>query len=311
MTASFDHLHPKVREVAGKSVEERIAWLQVDRWVKLDRSEAALAQLEALLAYPTRGRMPCLLIHGTTGMGKSEILERFHKRHPWSIDTKTGRETLPVLLAEMPPEATEIDFYEAILDQLNYRKRSSGTARERRGQVIAVMADAGVRVLMLDEIDKMLGSTPRQQRLFLNSIRYLTNQLRISIVCAGATGAQLAIRTDPNLADRFASFELHHWQKGRALEQLLVSFSMSLPLCEPSDLTTSEMQDEVIKMTDGVTGRIFRLFEALAIAAIVSGRERIDLGSLRDEKLLLPLVSMEVRKSQDHAVAGYLFGDAG
>ena len=47
MTASFDHLHPKVREVAGKSVEERIAWLQVDRWVKLDRSEAALAQLEA------------------------------------------------------------------------------------------------------------------------------------------------------------------------------------------------------------------------------------------------------------------------
>ena len=159
MTASFDHLHPKVREVAGKSVEERIAWLQVDRWVKLDRSEAALAQLEALLAYPTRGRMPCLLIHGTTGMGKSEILERFHKRHPWSIDTKTGRETLPVLLAEMPPEATEIDFYEAILDQLNYRKRSSGTARERRGQVIAVMADAGVRVLMLDEIDKITRRT--------------------------------------------------------------------------------------------------------------------------------------------------------
>ena len=64
-------------------------------------------------------------------------------------------------------------------------------------------------------------------------------------------------------------------------------------------------------MTAGVTGRIFRLFEALAIAAIVSRREQIDLGSLRDENLLLPLVSMEVQKSEDHAVAGYLFGEAG
>ena len=63
-------------------------------------------------------------------------------------------------------------------------------------------------------------------------------------------------------------------------------------------------------MTNGVTGRIFRLFEALAIAAIVSGREKIDLDSMRDEDLLLPLVSMERRKSPGDVSVAHLFGDA-
>lgn len=310
MSGALEHLHPKARDIAERSNEERIAWIEVDRWIKLRRSEAALEQLEALLAYPPRGRMPCLLIHGTTGMGKSEILERFQKRHPWSIDIDTGRETLPVLLAEMPPEASEVDFYDAIIRQLNVHEKCWGTARDLRNKVIWLLADAGVKVLMLDEIDKMLCSTPRQQKLFLNSIRYLTNQLHIPIVCAGAKDAKLAIRTDPNLADRFASFELRPWEKGIALQELLKSFAMTFPLRKPSELLSTEFQEEVIRMTRGVTGRIFRLFEALAIQAIKSGREKIDLASLGDEDLLLPLVSMEPKKSSDHAVAGYLFGDA-
>ena len=310
MSGALEHLHPKARGIAEQSNEERIAWLQIARWGKLRRSEAALNQLEASLAYPHRGRMPCLLIHGTTGMGKSEILERFQKRHPWSIDIQTGRETLPVLLAEMPPEASEVDFYDAIIRKLNIHEKCWGTARDLRNKVIWLLADAGVKVLMLDEIDKMLSSTPRQQRIFLNSIRYLTNQLQIPIVCAGAKDARLAIGTDPNLADRFASFELRHWERGVALQELLKSFAMTFPLREPSDLLSAEIQDEVIKMTNGVTGRIFRLFEALAIAAIVSGREKIDLDSMRDEDLLLPLVSMERRKSPGDVSVAHLFGDA-
>lgn len=255
--------------------------------------------------------MPCLLLHGTTGMGKSEILERFRDRHPWSIDINTGRETLPVLLAEMPPEATEIDLYDVILRQLNVHDRiRKQTARGMRNTLIPLLRDAGVKVLMLDEIDKMLCSTPRQQGLFLNGIRYLTNQLRIPIVCAGASDAKLAIRHDPNLADRFGSFELKHWQKGRAFQELLASFSMTLPLRKSSNLPTTEIQAEVIRLTNGVTGRIFRLFEALAIAAIKSGRELIDLESLQDDNLLLPLVSMESRTAGDEALGGYLFGES-
>ena len=74
---------------------------------------------------------------------------------------------------------------------------------------------------------------------------------------------------------------------------------------------TRAFLDRIDRYEDHYNALISMNPEALAIAAIVSRREQIDLGSLRDENLLLPLVSMEVQKSEDHAVAGYLFGEAG
>ena len=154
-------------------------------------------------------------------------------------------------------------------------------------------------MLMLDEIDKMLQGTARQQRIFLNSLRYITNQLKIPIVCAGASDAELAIRTDRDLADRFSSFKLGAWREGPKLKRLLASFAATLPLRLPSNLTASAMQEVVIKTTQGRTGRIFTLFEALATTAIESGQEQIDLSTFENEKFILPLVSMQKKEKQD------------
>jgi hypothetical protein len=51
-----------------------------------------------------------------------------------------------------------------------------------------------------------------------------------------------------------------------------------------------------------VTGRIFRLMEAVAIAAIRSDPEMIDADSFDDEELLLPLVSMQVIANTQRAL---------
>lgn len=61
-------------------------------------------------------------------------------------------------------------------------------------------------------------------------------------------------------------------------------------------IETASVRRRVIDMTDGNTGRIFRLVEAVAIAAIVSGRECIDEGSFDAPDVILPLVSMQTRQ---------------
>ena len=40
-------------------------------------------------------------------------------------------------------------------------------------------------MLIIDEIHSMLAGTFREQRIFLNSIRFLANDLRIPLVCVG------------------------------------------------------------------------------------------------------------------------------
>jgi hypothetical protein len=164
------------------------------------------------------------------------------------------------------------------------------------------LAEFGARVLVLDEIDKMLAGSPRQQRIFLNTVRFLTNDLKIPIVCAGTEDARIAVLTDPNLADRFAAFELVPWRNDQAFRQLMASFAGLLPLRRPSLLDGKDVRQRVLGLTSGVTGRIFRLMEALAIAAIRSGREMIDAASFDDEKLLLPLVSMQVAANTNRAM---------
>ena len=302
MTVLYEHLFPAYREQAENSDAARIDWLRRDRWVALPQAEMALSRLEDLVSYPPRGRMPCLLLFGSTGMGKSEILRRFAEMHASTYDKRAGLTTMPIVVVQMPPQPTEEEFYTELLLAMNYSEFDHISLRSLRGLARRTLGEFGAKVLVLDEIDKMLAGSPRQQRIFLNTIRFLTNDLRIPIVCAGTEDARIAMLTDPNLADRFGAFELQSWRNDLALRQLMASFAGLLPLRRPSELDTNDVRQRVIALTAGVTGRIFRLMEAVAIAAIRSGREMIDAESFDDDELLLPLVSMQVIAGSNRAM---------
>ena len=80
--SAFAHLDPAYRRFAELTDEERIAWIRADRWIGFDQAGKALTRLDNLLTYPPRDRMPCLLIYGDTGMGKTKIVRKFERAHP-------------------------------------------------------------------------------------------------------------------------------------------------------------------------------------------------------------------------------------
>jgi hypothetical protein len=146
-------------------------------------------------------------------------------------------------------------------------------------------------MIMLDEVNGMLAGTFRQQRIFLNALRFLANDLKAPLVCAGTDLARQALLTDAQLAERFEAFHLEPWKNDRAFARLLKSLAAILPLRGVSDLESAEVRARIHTLTAGVTARIFRLIETAAEQAILSGRERLDLQSFGDD-LILPLVSM-------------------
>jgi hypothetical protein len=75
MTAhELGHLQPPCREAALLTDAERIHWLRQERWIQYPRAERILGRLMDLVDYPPRDRMPCLVIYGATGMGKTRII---------------------------------------------------------------------------------------------------------------------------------------------------------------------------------------------------------------------------------------------
>lgn len=291
----LSHLDEYSRAVALLSAEERIAWIRHERWIEYSRGARALDRLSDLLAHPPRDRMPCLLLHGTTGMGKTRILQKFLRSHAAVFDETTGSTHLSVAAIQMPPHPNESHLYEEILGSLGGALPFSPSVGTLRHRVRTLCRQMNVRMLIIDEIHYLLAGTYREQRIILNCIRFLANDLRIPLVCAGTQEAKTALLTDEQLADRFEAFELAPWKDNTDFHQLLVSYAALLPLRRPSRLRDGKVRKRLLAMTDGVTVRICRLLEDAAVMAITQNSEQIDLDSLHDDLAVQSLASVSDR----------------
>lgn len=290
-TEEFGHLNPAYRRFANFPNEKRIAWIRADRWIGFDQAGLALSRLENLLTYPPRDRMPCLLIFGETGMGKTKIIRKFERDHPTKFCQVTGIDHHPVVVAQVPSEPIERDLYRELLASMGAPAMAGGTLAREKDVCRSLLRTVGAKMIILDEVNGMLAGTFRQQRIFLNAIRFLANDLRIPLVCAGTDLARQALLTDVQLAERFEAFHLKPWKNDAAFAGLLKSFGHILPLREPSDMSSVEVRTRIHMLTSGVTARIFRLIETAAEVAVQSGKEKLDIESFGGD-LVLPLVSM-------------------
>ena len=69
-------------------------------------------------------------------------------------------------------------------------------------------------MLMIDAINSVLGGSARQQRQFLQLLRFLSNELQVAIVCAGVPEARFALLSDPQLRSRIFDVALDPWIAG-------------------------------------------------------------------------------------------------
>jgi hypothetical protein len=296
MTAEFPHLQPSQQEIARSSNEDRIAWIRQERWIQYPRAKRILERLGDLIDYPPRDRMPCLVIYGGTGMGKTRVIQKFLRDNRAHFDKKLGRTRIPVVSIQMPPAPVERDLYEEILVAMGGVFAYGTSVTTLRHRIRALARQLEVRMLIIDEIHSLLAGTFREQRIILNAIRFLANDLQIPLVCLGTEEANRALMTDQQLADRFAAAELPAWEHDEPFEQLLLSFESILPLRQQSEFRDPKIHQRILSLTEGVLGRICGLLEAAAIEAIRSGEERIGLSLLKEDLVTESLVSIADRR---------------
>jgi hypothetical protein len=253
---------------------ERIAYIRAERWITYPRAAAILDQMQRLLDHPRNSRMPSLLIVGESGIGKTQLDLKFCRDHLARFDGESRRTVSPVVSIQMPAAPTDRLFYMTLLRAIGAVFSPRISTAEAMIMALRLYADLGVRMVTLDEAHNMLSGTFRDQRRILTQLRYLSNELRVSVVCFGIDTARDAISGDPQLARRFSLVELPAWEAGADLKALVSTLLRHLPLRNPSVLDTAALQT-VIRSTRGNTARVFQLFGDLAIAAIGSGDERI------------------------------------
>lgn len=272
---NYPHLLPNIREVAGQTTAERIASLETQHWIGYPRAQAVVAKLGHLLNQPAVIRPTNVLIVGPSNNGKSMIAERFRRMHPAQESSDASRQHIPVVIMQMPITPSINHFYSALLAALA-APVIAPSRLDREQLILRIMRLVGVRVLIIDELHNLLAGSVRQQREFLNLLRFLGNELRIPLACLGTREAYLAIRSDDQLENRFEPILLPRWNDDTDFARLLVSFEASLPLRKPSGLSQPTMRALILNRSEGTIGEMAALLTSAARFALREGREAID-----------------------------------
>lgn len=274
------HLGPAVREMLLLSDEARISSMQRDRWIDYARASAVLERLTRLLATPERDRMPCLLLHGESNIGKTRIVRKFVRDHPATFDEQRGVEKRQIINMQMPPLPDQQRFYSALLFEIGAPHNPKAGVSVLEGLTRTLLHAMKPRMLVVDEVHHLLAGNYREQRAAMNLLKYLANDLQMSVVLVGTADAVVALQTDPQMSSRFTPMELPRWGESEEFRRFLHAFERLLPLKHPSSLAQRDLVQLVLAATGGLTGAIAQLLTHAAEMAIRDRSERIGLAHL-------------------------------
>mgnify|MGYP000221068824 CR=1 FL=1 len=271
---NYSHLHPDVVEQIEKSDEERIKWIKQPRWIGYPRAHEVIATLEDLLIHPREPRMPNVLLIGNTNNGKTQLIRHFAQRHPPDDNVYGEHIIAPVLYVQAPPTPSESGLYTEILKTL-FERVPAASNDARRSRVVQVLQSIQVKILIIDELHNILAGSSIKQQQFLNIIKYLSNELQISIVGCGTGDLLRAISIDPQIQNRFTPELLPKWQLNKEFRQLLMSFERTLPLKKPSNLHNRLIATRALALSEGTIGELSVLLNSATTYAIKNGIEFI------------------------------------
>lgn len=253
---------------------ERINHIRSDHWIAFDRATIVLNRLTSLMEMPRQSRMPGLMVYGSSGIGKTMIAKRMASKYPTRYNSDLGTTKTPVLLVQAPPAPDERRFYQHILSLIGAPMWGRRTVSELEVRTLNHLQDMDLKMLMIDEVHNLLAGSYREQRRFLNMLRFIANELSVSLVVFGVNEALDAVRGDDQLARRLDEHFLPLWEDDVEFSRLIQTLIAAMALEKRSGLTVASLRT-ILKVSGGVTSRVFIMIKSLAIDAIHSGEERI------------------------------------
>ncbi|SGZ03985.1 TniB family NTP-binding protein [Moritella viscosa] len=285
---TFNHLNDEAKEQLAKDDKARINYILSSRWIGYPKAKEILGKMEDLLAYPQRHRMPCMLIVGDSNSGKTMLADRFVDIHP-AYEREDGEGiVIPALFIQSPPTPSESRLYSNILTKMFAPFRPSDSVDRKYNQVLILMKACNVKMLIIDEIHSLLAGPLDKQRVFLSVLRNLSNELQIPIIAIGTKDALRAIKTDPQLDNRFKPSLLPRWEMSTDFRRLLASFERMLPLAKSSNLKSKLLTQRIQFLSEGLLGEASEILTLAAVEAIKDGSESITLNTINKIDYLSP-----------------------
>lgn len=265
--------------------EQRIADVRKDFWVGYTSATNILADLDDLMSYPRKIRMPNFAVIGDTNNGKSFILNRFVAKHSLPFNPNEDKTTLPIVHIRLRSKADETRLYNAILSSLFASGPDRESADAKLDRIHRLFFQLETKVLVVDEFQHSTCGTKQKIRELLNAIKNIGSDQKISLVIGGTPEVLNVLQSDPQIANRFQPRHLKKWSMCDDFLSLLATIQLKLKLRSNYDLTEDTIAKRVLLLSGGIIGDLVDLLVYLAVHAIRTETEVISEKMLSNDYL--------------------------
>lgn len=237
--------------------------------------------------YKSHGKLG-VIVSGEPNIGKTttvtQIARRFERRR--RDVGRVGSNAFPVIYVSVPPSCTPKLMLGEFAHFLGLPERPRYNTGELMNTVASVIATCGTELIIVHEIHN-LNQKYRQMAEASDTLKQLSEKCPGTFVYAGvdveASGLLLGTR-GRQITSRFQIMHLEKFARTvsekRLWADLLVAVEGSLGLLDQEPAAILRHERELHKVTDGVIGDLTSTLHMLAIDAIDSGAERLDLDAL-------------------------------
>lgn len=272
---TYNHLAPDVEPMIELPSAHRASLMLADRFIVHDRLLPIMNHVEFLRFSPVQSRAAGLVVYGRPGSGKTMLAKAILRRYPREPASPTAAATRPVLMISMTGAREAKTLHNRILTALDCPLSAHATGSDRERLVLRLCRAAELQLLVVDEIQDILTSTPRQQRIALDAVKFLMNELSLPILALGTLEAKTAMEVDEHLNARFRYRELPEWKADALLAKFLEALEMRLPLKLRSCLSAPTMMKTLIEVSRGMLDVIVKTTCYAAAHAVEQSVERI------------------------------------
>jgi hypothetical protein len=270
--------------------------IEKDLFIEHDYSRYLNSVLDEFMCGPRQTRMPCLLILGDAGMGKTAQLHRFQRKFPDNHDEAKGQLQRHIIMVNVPTEPTKSNLQFALLDALGAPLVSQRRSVDHAGVIRRMLSSHQTKIVFFDEIQHICHTRSRDRAVVLDTLKSISTDCQISVICAGTPSVEREFLADPQIERRFDITSFVSWSVGPTFRRFLETYERARPLRLPSNLTEPAMMRDILAETAGVTHRIMQRLNAAAIVAIHEKIERIT-PELLSVKRLEPARVLEAKRA--------------
>ena len=273
------NLAPQFRKYLEMSDEERIYFIQKDKWIDYPLANKVLLKMQDIFNATKSIRSRGMLLYGDSNNGKTAILKKFYRdfsKEEYIDEDGDLIHLMPIVYVISESSSDESVMFSKILSAMNVPVNHKEKVTKKKEEVIYNLGIMKTKLIIIDEIQNVLQGPYNKMTQLITSLKTLNNTTAIPIILAGTQDAMSAISIDNQTKSRFKPLELPNWNNDENFSRFITTIEAMLPLKKASNLYQNyELLTYIHELSNGCIGEVIDILKDASIYAIRTQSEKI------------------------------------